>query len=70
MARPVVAITKIPVLTILIYYFLNFAWVIGVNTTIGIWLTNFYQFSARGIGKFPSPWTKLRLKNRLELTFE
>jgi MFS family permease len=50
MARPVVAITKIPVLTILIYYFLNFAWVIGVNTTIGIWLTNFYQFSARGIG--------------------
>lgn len=70
MARPVVAITKIPVLIILIYYFLNFAWVIGVNTTIGIWLTNFYQFSARGIGKFPSSWIKLRLKSRLELTFE
>jgi MFS family permease len=52
MARPGVAITKIPVLTILIYYFLNFAWVIGVNTTIGIWLTNFYQFSTRGIGEF------------------
>ncbi|KAJ5168551.1 MFS transporter [Penicillium canariense] len=52
MARPVVAITKIPVLTILIYYFLNFAWVIGVNTTIGIWLTNIYQFSTRGIGYF------------------
>lgn len=51
MARPVVAITKIPVLTILIYYFLNFAWVIGVNTTIGIWLSNFYHFSARGIGR-------------------
>lgn len=53
MTRPVVAITKIPVLTVLIYYFLNFAWVIGVNTTIGIWLTNFYQFSTRGIGEFP-----------------
>lgn len=52
MARPVVAITKIPVLTILIYYFLNFAWVIGVNTTIGIWLTNIYHFSMREIGKF------------------
>lgn len=51
MARPVVAITKIPVLTIMIYYFLNFAWVIGVNTTIGIWLTNIYGFSTRGIGE-------------------
>ena len=53
MARPVVAITKIPVLTILIYYFLNFAWVIGVNTTIGIWLTNIYKFSTLGIGTLP-----------------
>ncbi|KAJ5089738.1 MFS transporter [Penicillium argentinense] len=52
MARPIVAITKIPVLTILIYYFLNSAWVIGVNTTIGIWLTNIYGFSSRGIGYF------------------
>ncbi|KAE8159856.1 putative MFS transporter [Aspergillus tamarii] len=49
---PVIAITKIPVLTILVYYFLNFAWVIGVNTTIGIWLTNIYGFSTRGIGYF------------------
>lgn len=50
LALPVIAITKIPVLTILVYYFLNFAWVIGVNTTIGIWLTNIYGFSTRGIG--------------------
>ncbi|KAF7586330.1 hypothetical protein BBP40_009058 [Aspergillus hancockii] len=48
LARPVVAITKIPVWTILVYYFLNFAWVIGVNTTIGIWLSNIYGFSTRG----------------------
>lgn len=55
MARPVVAVTKIPVLTILIYYFLNFAWVIGVNTTIGIWLSSIYKFSTREIGmKIPS----------------
>ncbi|RAQ53528.1 MFS transporter [Aspergillus flavus] len=52
LALPVIAITKIPVLTILVYYFLNFAWVIGVNTTIGIWLTNIYGFSTRGIGYF------------------
>ncbi|KAH8431081.1 putative MFS transporter [Aspergillus melleus] len=50
--RPIVAITKIPVLIVLIFYFLSFAWVIGVNTTIGIWLTNDYGFSTRGIGYF------------------
>ncbi|KAF4272852.1 hypothetical protein CNMCM8812_008345 [Aspergillus fumigatus] len=50
--RPIVAITRIPVLIILIYYLLNFAWVIGVNTTIGIWLSNDYGFSTRGIGYF------------------
>lgn len=52
MARPFMAITKVPVLTILVYYFLNFAWVIGVNTTIGIWLTNIYGFSTKGIGEY------------------
>ncbi|GIJ97931.1 hypothetical protein Aspvir_000037 [Aspergillus viridinutans] len=50
--RPIVAITRIPVLIILIYCLLNFAWVIGVNTTIGIWLSNDYGFSTRGIGYF------------------
>jgi len=49
--RPLIAITKIPVLTILVYYFLNFAWVIGVNTTVAIWLTNLYDFSPRDLGK-------------------
>lgn len=51
--RPIVAITKIPVLAVLIFYFLSFAWVIGVNTTIGIWLTNDYGFGTRGIGQPP-----------------
>ena len=49
-ARPVVAVTKLPVLLIIVYYFLNFAWVIGVNTTISIYLTNAYNFTPRGLG--------------------
>ena len=48
--RPVIAITKLPILLTVIYYFLNFAWVIGVNTTVSIWLTDFYYFSPRAIG--------------------
>lgn len=51
LARPLVAITKLPVLLILVYYFLNFAWVIGVNTTIAIWLTSIYGFTTMGLGK-------------------
>jgi len=50
--RPVVAITKLPVLMVIVYYFLNFAWVIGVNTTISIWLTDYFDFTLRGIGYF------------------
>lgn len=51
MARPMVAITKIPVFLTIVYYFLNTAWVVGVNTTVSIWLTNFYGFTPKGIGK-------------------
>ena len=46
-----ITVTKLPVLTILVYYFLNFAWVIGVNTTVAIWLTDIYGFSIRDLGK-------------------
>ena len=49
--RPVVAISKIPVLLCTVYYFLNFAWVIGVNTTISIWLTNIYNFMPYNLGR-------------------
>ncbi|KAL9093484.1 MAG: hypothetical protein Q9165_003879 [Trypethelium subeluteriae] len=49
---PLVALTKVPVLLIVIYYFLNFAWVISVNTTISLWLTNFYGFTLKGLGFF------------------
>ena len=52
--RPIVAITKLPVLLTIVYYFLNFAWVISVNTTVSIWLTDFYEFTPRGIGIYTS----------------
>lgn len=54
LARPIVAITKLPLLFILVYNFLNFDWVIGVNT-IAIWLTSIYGFSTQDLGKFIHP---------------
>ena len=50
MLRPVMAFSRIPVVLIVVYYFLNFAWVIGVNTTISIFLSNFYGFHSRDLG--------------------
>lgn len=50
--RPIIAISKIPVFVVLCYYFLNFAWVIGVNTTISVYLTNAYNFTTEDIGFF------------------
>ena len=49
--RPVIAISKLPVLLCTIYYFLTFAWIIGVNTTISIWLTSIYKFTPYNLGK-------------------
>jgi len=49
--RPAIAITKLPVFLTIVYYFLNTAWVVGVNTTVSIWLTDAYFFTPRGIGK-------------------
>ena len=58
--RPVIAISKLPVLLGTIYYFLNFAWIIGVNATISIWLTTFYKFTPYNLGTshFPPPFTR------------
>ena len=49
---PLAALTKVPVVLIVVYYFLNFAWVISVNTTISLWLTNFYGFTLKNLGFF------------------
>ena len=49
--RPIIAISKIPVLLSTIYYFMNFAWIIGVNATVSIWLTEEYKFKPYNLGK-------------------
>lgn len=50
--RPIIAVSKLPVALCTVYYFLNFAWVIGVNATISIWLTSFYKFTPYNLGMF------------------
>lgn len=54
--RPVIAISKLPVLLSTIYYFLSYAWVVGVGATISIWLTDFYKFTPYNIGASESPY--------------
>lgn len=48
--RPIIAVSKLPVALCTIFYFLNFAWVIGVNATISIWLTSIYKFTPYNLG--------------------
>lgn len=50
--RPLIAISKLPILLAMIYYFLNFSWVIGVNATSTVWLTSIYGFDGRDLGLF------------------
>ena len=48
--RPLVAITKLPVFLTVTFYFINFAWVIGVNATTGVWMPQFYGFNDKDLG--------------------
>jgi len=50
-SRPFVAITKPPVLIITVFYFLNFAWTIGVNATLATWLAKYYHFDGKQTGE-------------------
>ncbi|RMX97195.1 hypothetical protein D0868_10774 [Hortaea werneckii] len=50
--RPFVAIFKLPVLIITVFYFLNFAWTIGVNATLATWLAKYYHFDGKQTGLF------------------
>ena len=50
--RPLIAISKLPVLLCTIYYFPNLVWIIGVNATISIWLTSIYKFTPYNLGMF------------------
>ena len=52
LARPFLAMPKIPFLLTLIYCYVNYAWLIGVNTTSAIWLTTIYKFTPVNLGCF------------------
>ncbi|KAF2472657.1 putative MFS transporter [Lindgomyces ingoldianus] len=51
-SRPVLAICKPVVLICTIYYFLIFAWTVGVNTTLSIFLQPLYGFGGTQLGYF------------------
>lgn len=50
--RPIRVICKPTVLLSTMYYLLTFAWVVGINTTLAIFLTPLYSFGPRQIGFF------------------
>ncbi|KAI1861671.1 uncharacterized protein JN550_010741 [Neoarthrinium moseri] len=50
--RPVKAISKPVVLISNLYYLLTFAWVVGINTTLSIFLQPVYGFGPKQIGFF------------------
>ena len=64
--RPVLAIWKLPVLIAIVFYFLSFAWLIGVNTTISFWLTTIYKFSLYDLGTCaPRPSCSLPFESQI-----
>lgn len=50
--RPFVVILKPTVLLAVLYYFLTFAWVVGINTTLSIFVTPLYGFGLTSVGYF------------------
>ena len=66
-SRPAVMITKPPVFLSTFYYLITFAWVVGINTTLSIFLTPLYNFGPKQIGTrsptccvsfyFPTPYS-------------
>ncbi|KAL4734437.1 major facilitator superfamily domain-containing protein [Aspergillus similis] len=50
--RPVKVIVKPVVLITTLYYLLTFAWVVGINTTLSIFLGPLYGFGSKQIGFF------------------
>ena len=51
MARPFIVLFKLPVFLTAFYYLITFAWVVGINTTLAIFLTPLYNFGPKQIGK-------------------
>lgn len=52
MMRPLKVISRPTVFISTIYYLLTFAWVVGINTTLAIFLTPLYNFGPKQIGFF------------------
>ena len=50
-ARPFIVLFKVPVALTGFYYLITFAWVVGINTTLAIFLTPLYNFGPKQIGK-------------------
>jgi hypothetical protein len=50
--RPIRVILKPTVFLSSLYYLLTFAWVVGINTTLSIFLTPLYDFGPKQIGYF------------------
>lgn len=48
--RPLKVLVKPTVLISCFYYLFTFAWVVGINTTLSIFLTPLYDFEALQIG--------------------
>jgi nitrate/nitrite transporter NarK len=53
--RPAIAITKVPVILVTLYYVFTFGWVIGLNATTGVFLQKLYHFGPESSGMFPQP---------------
>ncbi|KAI9923731.1 hypothetical protein MW887_008358 [Aspergillus wentii] len=50
--RPAIILCKPPVLLVMLYYIPTFAWVIGINTTLSIFVGPLYGFGPKQIGFF------------------
>ncbi|CAH0051945.1 unnamed protein product [Clonostachys solani] len=50
--RPFKAIFKLPVFLISFYYVLTFAWIVGISSTLSIFLAPLYDFGPKQIGFF------------------
>ncbi|KZO99734.1 MFS general substrate transporter [Calocera viscosa TUFC12733] len=50
--RPIKVLTRPTVLMTVLYYLFTFAWVVGINTTLSIFVTPLYNFGPKQIGFF------------------
>ena len=53
--RPFLTLVKVPVLISFAYYTFTFAWVVGLNAEISVFLTDprLYSFTGKDVGQYP-----------------